>query len=176
MKQRIEQLVNKYCLKVIVKDGVNCLLPSSRPNQNDLVEIKNNKDAIVDYLLSKKAEEEKAEAERNAKIDAIDGLKELEKIISEWKNYYYKLNSNYDNEYKSSILPTKPNITVEEVSAKYPRANAYLTAQSWSLANNFKKVNAGKKALDKIIDGDDYEEAIEQMKAEFDREIGENWD
>jgi hypothetical protein len=175
-KELIEMLINKYNLRVVKHNGVDALLPSTKPNATDLVAIKDNKTDIINYLLSKEAEERKAAAERMAKIEAIEGLKELENAIIEWNNYSRSLRNNFDNEYKSSILPTAPKVTVDELKKKYPRAAAYLLADNWSLSNNYKKADAGRKALEKIINGDDYDKAIEEMKAEFTNAIGENWD
>ena len=111
-----------------------------------------------------------------AKIEAIEGLKEIENATIIWNNYSRSLENNFDNEYASSILPTPPKVTVDELKKKYPRAAAYILAESWVISNNYKKADAGRKALERIINGDDYKQVIKDMKDEFAREVGENWD
>ena len=175
-KELIEMLINKYNLRVVKHNGVDALLPSTKPNATDLAAIKDNKTDIINYLLSKEAEERKAAAERMAKIEAIEGLKEIENATIIWNNYSRSLENNFDNEYASSILPTPLKVTVDELKKKYPRAAAYILAESWVISNNYKKADAGRKALERIINGDDYKQVIKDMKDEFAREVGENWD
>ena len=50
---------------------------------------------------------------------------------------------------------------------KYPRASAYLKADSWSDASNFEKASAGKKALERIINGEDHALVLLDMQEEW---------
>jgi hypothetical protein len=49
----------------------------------------------------------------------------------------------------------------------YPVANAYLTAESWSCAAHHVKSSAGRKAKERIRNGEDYIKVLEEMEAEF---------
>lgn len=72
---------------------------------------------------------------------------------------------------------TKPKYDFDAMYAKYPRAKAYLDALEFSRASNYAKAAAGSKALEAIINGDDYNDAIATMIAEWDAYIVKNmWD
>lgn len=124
-------------------------------------------ESIREELKAEKAAEARVQ-ERRAKIEAIDGLKDLERCKEAWDSYhraFYRMMSDQDND--GARPPKCPAHTVEELAAKYPRASAYLTAQSWSVASHYGKSAAGRKALERIINGEDHEQVITEMKAEW---------
>lgn len=51
--------------------------------------------------------------------------------------------------------PKKPQEGVFEVEAKYPRAVAYMKAESWAQSVNLKKAAFGKQAMGRLIAGED---------------------
>ena len=142
---------------------------------------KAHKPEIMEYLLKKEkqAEEDAQKArERQAKIEAIEGLKELEAANEALLNYREAFNRAIEND--DAIFPSKPSITPEGIEAlrkKYPRAAAYRKAEAGSLAANYAQASAYKKALERIINGDDYEKALADADAEWKAYLDEHiWD
>lgn len=135
-------------------------------------------ESIREELKAEKAAEEARVQERRAKIEAIEGLKDLERCKEAWDSYHRafdRMMSDQDND--GAHPPKRPAQTVEELVAKYPRASAYLTAQSWSGASHYAKSAAGRKALERIINGEDHEQVIAEMKAEWSAYCDEHaWD
>ena len=118
---------------------------------------------------------EKAHAERQAKINAIEGLEELEYTIRAWEDYHEAFNRAMEE--GDGFFPAMPSVKVEEVSNKYPRAAAYITARGWSRSANYAKASAGAKALEAIINGEDHEQAVKAMNAEWTAYCNERiWD
>lgn len=133
-----------------IKDGMVDALKAAKPD-------------IMAYLQQQKADSEA----RKAKIEAIEGLAELRDAIYAMAQYKEKMNKMFDSE--SGVLAiAKPTPTPAEVSAKYPRAAAYIKAENWTYSENYKKSAIGKNALEAIINGGDHEEAIKAMEDTFD--------
>lgn len=142
---------------------------------------KAHKPEIMEYLLKKEkqAEEDAQKArERQAKIEAIEGLKELEAANEALLNYREAFNQAIES--GDAIFPSKPSVTPEGIEAlrkKYPRAAAYRKAEAGSLAANYAQASAYKKALERIINGDDYEKALADADAEWKAYLDEHiWD
>lgn len=160
------------------------------PNSDDKVVIRNTElakaDNIIDDVIASKGEiisilKAEAEAERNkireelAKIDAIEGLAEIRDAIVEHNRYWEKFN--YAVEHGTGILPSKPKTDSADLMAKYPRAAAYLKADEYAKAANDAKAAAGKKARERIINGEDYDKAIADMDSEWTSYCNKNiWD
>ena len=136
--------------------------------------VKAHKPEIMAYLMGR----EKAAADRQAKIDAIEGLKELEAANEALLNYREAFNRAIEND--DAIFPSKPSVTPEGIEAlrkKYPRAAAYRKAEADSFAANYVQASAYKKALERIINGDDYEKALADADAEWKAYLDEHiWD
>ena len=135
--------------------------------QKHLDELKAKREEILKYLADKKAAEKAAAAAREAKINAIEGLKELQKAINAEESYHYEINRRFENEALSSILPAQPKANIKELKEKYPRAAAYIKAENWKYANNYAKAAAGAKALERIINGENHEQVLADMEAEW---------
>ena len=74
-------------------------------------------------------------------------------------------------------LPAHPTSDIPALKEKYPRAAAYVKAYNWTLASHFVKCGAGRKALERIINGEDYDAAIRDMEKEFSDYCDEHiWD
>lgn len=135
---------------------------------NALDFIRSRKPEIIAYLQAEKAAAEEAAAQRQAKIKAIEGLDELYAAMNAAADYYEafkRMMEDQDND--GAFPPKKPDVTPAEVSAKYPRAAAYVKAEKWSCAAHYAKAAAGRKAQEAIINGADHEAAIEAMEAEW---------
>lgn len=126
-------------------------------------------------LLAEQTEErETAERRRNFRA-AIPGLKELETAKEEQAAYHEAFSRAVDS--GSGIYPAKPKSDPAELSTRYPMAAAMLHAESYSRAANYRKASAGRKAVERILDGDDWEKAISDMEAEWKEAVSEHmWD
>lgn len=100
-----------------------------------------------------------------AKIGAIEGLSEIRDAIVEHDRYWEKFN--YAVEHGTGILPAPPKTDVKVLMEKYPRAAAYLKAENYMKSANFMKADAGIRARDRILNGEDYEKVIADMESEW---------
>lgn len=117
-------------------------------------------------LTARKEAEDAARAARKAKIAAIAGLPEIRAAIEAEERYRAEFDVMMDDENNDGARPPKrPATDVAQLMAEYPRAAAYLKAESWSMAAHDVKASAGSRALEKIISGDDYASAIAEMDA-----------
>jgi hypothetical protein len=133
---------------------------------------------IKAYLTAERNAQLVEEAAIQAKIDAIEGLKEIKSAIYDRQRYHREFNAMMDDEFNDGAFPPKPpKADVDELMAKYPRATAYIKAEKYSYAAHDVKSKAGKKALEKIINGEDYEKAIADMETEWTAHVDKHmWD
>jgi len=126
-------------------------------------------------LLAEQTEErETAERRRNFRA-AIPGLKELEAAKKEQAAYREAFSRAVDS--GDGIYPAKPKSDPAELSERYPMAAAMLRAESYSRAANYRKASAGSKAVERILDGEDWEKAISDMETEWHEATSEHmWD
>lgn len=141
-------------------------------------EIKARRQEILDYFAQEQAAAEAARKERQDKIDAIEGLRELETAIDAERRYNAAFNAMMSNEYNDGACPpAQPKASPAELKTKYPRAAAYLKAEAWTLASHYAKYGAGKRAKERIINGEDYAQVIADMEAEWSAHCKEHvWD
>lgn len=94
-------------------------------------------------------------AERKAKIDAIEGLAELRAA-------------------RNDAADAGPDTFLEafrkydELRVKYPRARAYLVAEHLIREQTPIEVRLGSRAMDKILNGEDPEAVIQEMRQGLD--------
>lgn len=116
-------------------------------------------------LLAEQTEErETAERRRNFRA-AIPGLKELETAREAQAAYREAFARAVDS--GDGIYPAKPKSDPAELSAQYPMAAAMLRAESYSRAANYRKASAGRKAVERILDGENWEKVISDMETEW---------
>lgn len=169
------EMIERYdiCLHGADKIAVRNLQKATKDDAID--QIKAAKAEIMAILKAEVEAKEKAHAERQAKINAIEGLEELEYTIRAWEDYHEAFNRAMEE--GDGFFPAMPSVKVEEVSNKYPRAAAYITARGWSRSANYAKASAGAKALEAIINGEDHEQAVKAMNAEWTAYCNERiWD
>ena len=123
-------------------------------------------------LLAEKAEERETTMRRHNFRSTIPGLKELEVAKAEQAAYREAFARAVDS--GDGIYPAKPKSDPAELSAQYPMAAAMLRAESYSCAANYRKASAGRKAVERILDGDDWEKAVSDMEAEWQEAMSEN--
>jgi hypothetical protein len=168
-KQEIKNLISRYSIKELESGNLSCKVNTSEEAQ----EIRNAKPEILNYF----AEEKEAKALRAKKISEIEGLEELQKAIADEENYHYQIERRFENESLSSFGIAKPATSSKDLAVRYPRAAAYLKADKWSDSENINKRSAGKKALEKIINGEDHEKVLADMEAEWTSACNKNiWD
>lgn len=70
--------------------------------------------------------------------------------------------------------PIKPTVQISTANETYPIAAAYLKAESFENASNYAKSSAGKKAKERIANGEDYITALADMEAEWNEHVEAN--
>lgn len=71
-----------------------------------------------------------------------------------------------DTESGCAGLRAKPEDNINELKQKYPRATAYLIAESEAYKDNYELSAIGKRALERIINGENHEMVLDDMKKE----------
>lgn len=160
----VKELVEKYEITLYGKDKVQ--LKQVTLLKKDKMEkvVMERKPEIMAYLKEEEVQKKRSYEDRQEKIRAIEGLEEIQNAMREqirWQRDFEISMSRGDG-----ILPSKPIDNIDELKRKYPRAAAYLIAERESLKNNFELSAIGKKALEAIINGEDYEAAMNRMMEE----------
>jgi hypothetical protein len=122
--------------------------------------------AQIDALsLAAHAEAENAEALWHSQLASIKGLAELEAAVSDRQRYAEEFEQMMEDEQNDGVRPPRRCIAnLGELSARYPRASAYLLADTWTRATHDVKASAGLAARAAILAGDDYAQAIREMR------------
>lgn len=175
-KDVMRKLIKDWNMQITTVEGEERIQARPR-NQRELDQygewVKSHKELLIAEI--KAIENEKAE--REAKIQAIEGLKELKAAIAQEQYEYEQRQKRWESESLSSILPKPPQVDVEELKTKYPKAWAYVKAENWTQSNNSGKRQAGKKALERIIAGENHEQVLADMEAEWSEYAKERmWD
>lgn len=149
-----------------------------RADKAALAAIKAAKPEIVAILLAQREAGLRAEQEREAKIDAIPGLREIEAARTDLVNWKLEFDASFDGENGGGVgVRPKPKYDMDALHAKYPRAKAYLDAMDFAESANDAKAAAGRKALDAIINGENYERAVSTMESEWKGHVASHiWD
>ena len=176
MEERIAELVKKYNIKIHVDGEHIAVNPNIAKNKEDVTCVKANKEAIIAYIKAEKEKEEQARIERRNKINDIEGLEEIRNAKQDLANWHYEFNKSFEDVGGLGVRP-KPNYNFDAMYEKYPRAVAYLKAEDYKNASNYRKSAIGKNALEKIINGEDYNAVIENMEKEWKEYCEEHiWD
>lgn len=149
-----------------------------RADKAALAAIKDTKPEIVAALLAERDAGIRAEHARQAKIDAIPGLREIESTLDDLASWQQEFSASFEGEGGGGVgVRPKPEHDMAALYAKYPRAKAYLDAQEFAASENDAKSAAGQKALEAIINGEDYERAVSTMDAEWKAHVADHlWD
>lgn len=173
-----EQLIHRF---TIFKQGdsIGTNHPPINPElRNELLTaMREKKPEILQYLQNVAEKKERAAQERQAKIDAIPGLKELQAAIEDLNSWHREYSENIHSGASGVGLRAKPQYDLDAVREKYPRAAAYLKATEMASAANYTKAAAGKKARERIIGGEDFEQALSDAEKEWNDHVSEHiWD
>ena len=165
-----QELIQRYkiALKIDEHGQPTGNLIVYRADKTALAAIKAAKPEIVSALLAQREAGLRAEQEREAKIDAIPGLREIEAARADLVNWRLEFNASFDGESGGGVgVRPKPKYDMAAMYAKYPRAKAYLDAEDFAASDNDAKAAAGRKALEAIINGENHEQAIHTMNSEW---------
>lgn len=165
-----QELIQRYkiALKIDEHGQPTGNLIVYRADKTALAAIKAAKQEIVDTLLAQREAGLRAEQERQKKIDTIPGLREIEAARADLVNWKLGFDASFDGENGGGVgVRPKPKYDMDAMYAQYPRAKAYLDAQDFAASENDAKSAAGMKALEAIINGENYEQAIETMNSEW---------
>ena len=175
-----QELIQRYriALKLDEHGQPNGNLVVYRADKAALAAIKAAKPEIVAALLAQREAGLRAEQEREAKIDAIPGLREIEAARADLVNWKLEFDASFNGENGGGVgVRPKPKYDMDALHAKYPRAKAYLNAQDFAASANDAKAAAGRKALEAIINGEDYARAVSTMEAEWKSHVASHiWD
>lgn len=164
----IAEMVKRYRICLATEGRIGVYNASAAKRDGMVETIMGKKAEIIAYINAKQEAEARAKAEREAKIASIEGLSEIRNAIRAEREYHVAFEKMMENEYNDgAFAPKTPETDSNSLKARYPRAAAYLKAESWTRAANFAKVSAGNKAMERIINGDDYDAAIRDMEKEF---------
>lgn len=175
-----QELIKRYriSLKLDEQGQPTGNLAVYRADKSALAAIKAAKPEIVSALLEDRDAGIRAQQERQAKIDAIPGLREIKSALADLMNWQLEFNASFDGEGGGGVsVRPKPKYDMDALYAKYPRAKAYLDAQDFADSENAAKSAAGQKALEAIINGEDHELALSVMEAEWKSHVASHiWD
>lgn len=174
-----KDIIEKLGLKRAVhpKTKEPALLPQlSRPNEEELAYIRTHKAEIFEEVDAIAKEAKDAGNARQKKIDGIEGLSDIRETINAWEEYEYQRERDIASG-RGWVTARAPSTSVEELRQRYPRAAAYLRAESFARASNYNKAGAGRRALERIIDGENYTQVLQDMEKEWSDAVRSNiWD
>lgn len=167
---RVNELIDKYGVRFgsdRTKIGAHGAPETLASIRDDMIRLKPQ---IIEELERRERAVMESAEEEMRKIEAIDGLREIQNAIFELEEWHRKLEESYETEdspVTDMIRRNRPKHDIPAMKKAHPRAAAYLKAEAFSLSENYAKSRAGRKALGKIIDGDDAEKAIADMEKEW---------
>ena len=162
--------VQELIRKCELKDAGNGMISSTNPKvaKKHIDEIKARKAEILACIQNERAAAETARKEYQAKIDGIEGLKALRAALGAAEGYQRAFTRMMEDEHNDGINPpTKPVTNPADLKDRYPRAAAYLKAEAWECAAHFAKSGAGRRAKERIINGEDCATVLAEMETEW---------
>ena len=97
--------------------------------------------------------------------NTIEGYAELVAAYNDRNRYHREHSKMIDAGKSYNIKPVKVN--PEDLEKQYPKALAFIKAETYNNSDNYDKSNAGKKAMERIIAGENHETVIEKMESEW---------
>lgn len=173
MSMPLPELVRRWSVRRDTADPSR--LRAVVPTQSCADILRARKSEILAYLAeqdAQRAEEEARHAQEaaayQAELDGIEGLRALQEAHRAWEQYDDAFRAAMEDEHNDNPGTLhKPACDIAALNARYPRAAAYLRAESWSLSAHYVKSGAGSRAMKAILLGEPYETAIAAMEAEW---------
>ena len=166
----ISEIIDRYGIFLMPDGRIGIHFLESGDKMFDY--IKEHKQEIVDYIKAEKEREKREYEERERKIASIEGLKEIKAAIADLQDWQDEFDRSFDDVGGLGVRK-KPEYDLKAMKARFPRAAAYLEAESFDFSSNYNKSKAGRKAKERILNGEDYVSAIADMKNEWDAYIKE---
>ena len=173
----VKDIIKKYNLQAVEKDGKMMVHTRARVPAKDVAAIKENRDEILKEILDAKEQKKRAYQERQAKIDAIPGLMEIKAELEKAADWRRRFNASFETEDGGGWgVGPRPEYDFAAAYKKYPQAHAYLIAEKEAYKANFELAEIGRKALEKVINGQ-WKEAMDDLKREEDEFVDRHaWD
>lgn len=168
MKITITELIDKYRIKIAIKNGQEMLRMSHAPTADDLAEIKAKKADIIAGIRRQEDAAREAYEQRQAKIAAIEGLAEIRAAQEALAQWHEDLSEAIKK--GSGRMPGRPAITEKDIGdmlQRYPTAAAYLRAEGMAQKSNYEIAAIETRALERIIAGEDAGKVMKDMDAEI---------
>ena len=182
MKEKYKQQLSTAAREVLEHSGLSFTLTGDKmavsPRDKAVKLLKAHPAEMQEIkaaLLAEQTEErETAERRRNFRA-TIPGLAEIEAADEAFFAYRRAFARAMDS--GDGVYPKPPKENTDELRERYPMAAAMLRAESYSRSANYHKASAGSKAVERILDGEDWEKAISDMEAEWQEAVSEHmWD
>ena len=168
--EQIEKLVVKYKISPWL-DGKMMIRGAEYAKRDGVFdEIAAAKQEILAYFDAKKEAKKAEQAAYKARIDAIEGLAELQAAIDDEERYREEFRYSFEAEDACGGMNVRPashtHEEIKEMKKAYPHAAAYIRVNAMCRGYS-DKATAARKVLDEVIDGN-YEEALAKLDAELD--------
>lgn len=174
--EEIKKLIETYRIDEADGDRIRVGVSPTKLSPEEIENIKNHKAEILNYIREERRKAKEAQEAREKKIQAIEGLNEIESCMSAWMEWNEDFRTMMETG-RGYMTAERPEITVEELRERYPVADAYLKARREARKTNFELSAIGKKALNRIIEGEDYNEVINDMEQELSKFVASHiWD
>jgi hypothetical protein len=161
----IEEMVSRY--NIVTRDGkIGVMSDKLARKENMLDTIVAHKPEIIAYIIGKEEAKRKAAEERQAKINAIPGLMKIKAAREDWLKWREEVQESFESEGGGYVGVRPEPKLIEDSAEQFPQAHAYLKAEKYALKVNYELSSIGKKALERVINGD-YVKAIEDMEKEL---------
>lgn len=162
-----QEMIKRYQITFAPNDTTKLMVSGvKRVKAEDMLdEVIARKAEIIAILTAECEAAEKAAAEREAKIAAIEGLDEIYAAIEEHEQHRAAFErAMYRGD---GILPGMPKSDIKALYAKYPRAAAYIQASEYSNSENLTQMGIGIRAKERIINEEDCKKVLADMEKEW---------
>lgn len=95
----------------------------------------------------------------------IEGLAALRKALHDWDVYHYRSAKYLQGDIHE--LPVPPTASIGHLKKLFPVAAAYVKADDWASSASFIKARLGRRACEQIAAGEDHDEALKKMEADY---------
>lgn len=178
MNEKFENFIKRYGIRIIGENlGAEKHIAK---HPEDVAFLKSNKQEIIAYIREKEEASRKAYDEFCTKVEAIEGLKEIKTARYSWYDWCKRFSESFDGEYAVGGMgiekPVYTEYVLNALYKKYPRATAYLKAESWKNSTHWFKSKLGEEATHRIAEGEDYSKIITEMETKWAEYRAENID
>lgn len=177
---KLEEMVKKY--KVTLFNPSAAYRTQHNLPSGDMLNVGNvsllKSDNMVSYIREHKQEIIDFLKEPKDKVPAIPGLKEIETLEKEWKNFRRSFNASFDHENAAGIQARikRPDTKPAALRKKYPQADAYLRMKDLVNSSDSDLSAIGDRAMEMVIDGN-WQEALKYADREQQKFTEEHlWD